>query len=601
MKVATSLTTRAFLLSAAPVSVVLVTSFLALNAIVERQVKEDVRDSLRDSGAIVLRQHEEFSRRIRQFETVLAENAGLKAAVGLLHEGSISPAHAVQIRDTIEAQLRDIHGQAAYDLLAVTDWHGRTVASYQEGRERGAAPVEMPESPSLMESGGVLYELSATPILAGGEAIGTLWLGNRFDLRQYDSLGDRALLRDGRIRESTLSAAAWPAFERALGRDCPADADECTVEHAGESFLVLPAPERGLGPRYRIIEFRSLDRAVKDLTSGWVRVLAEVGASGVLLALLFALVTSRSVTRPLNHLMAQLRAGERSSELPDDVTASGGVREIHELAGTFNSVAAAARRSRDALEKAKVSAEAANRAKTEFLANISHELRTPMNGVIGMTELLLLTRLDAEQQEYAETVRSSANSLLVLLNDLLDFSRIEAGKMTLRPAPFDLHDTLGEVLALAGSEAAGKGLQVSFDYAAGCPRRWVGDAARVRQIATNLVGNAVKFTASGSVCVAVRCPGPVVLTVEDTGIGIPADKLDMIFEKFTQVDGRLSRRYGGTGLGLSIVKELAALMGGKVTVASRAGEGSTFTVTLPLKPEVPEAAREPSASEVSRC
>jgi signal transduction histidine kinase len=338
------------------------------------------------------------------------------------------------------------------------------------------------------------------------------------------------------------------------------------------------------------------------LTAGWVRVLVEVGASGVLLAVLFALLTSRSVTRTLRDLMTQLRAGEETSELPVQVTAGAGVREIHELAGTFNSVAAAARRSREALEKAKVSAEAANRAKSEFLANISHELRTPMNGVIGMTELLLLTRLDDDQHEYASTVRSSANSLLVLLNDILDFSQLEAGKMPLRPARFDLRDTIEEVIALAGAEAAAKNLRLTLHYPDDGPRRWIGDVSRVRQIVTNLVGNAVKFTAQGFVRLEVQPGDGIVLTVEDTGIGIPDDKLEMIFEKFTQVDGCLSRRYGGTGLGLSIVKELSGLMGGSVQVASRAGEGSTFTVRLPLPVDTGSSSDQRElANEVGKC
>jgi hypothetical protein len=187
------------------------------------------------------------------------------------------------VRSTIEAQLREIHDLAGYDLLAVADWQGRTVASFQAKAAGAATALPMLESPSLMESGGTLYELSSTPIMAGGERIAVLWLGNHFDLRQYDLAGETALMHDGKIRQATIAAASWPALEQDLQRDCPDPAAECTLEHAGETFLVLPAPERELGPGYRVIEFRSLDRAVSELTAGWVRVLVEVGASGVLL------------------------------------------------------------------------------------------------------------------------------------------------------------------------------------------------------------------------------------------------------------------------------------------------------------------------------
>jgi signal transduction histidine kinase len=205
-----------------------------------------------------------------------------------------------------------------------------------------------------------------------------------------------------------------------------------------------------------------------------------------------------------------------------------------------------------------------------------------MNGVIGMTELLLLTPLDDDQQEYAATVASSANSLLVLLNDILDFSQLDAKKLTLQEQAFDLHNAIEEVMTLAGPEAGAKNLRLELEYPEQIPRCWVGDPSRVRQIVSNLVGNAVKFTPRGRIRVEVASAEGIVIQVRDTGIGIPAGKLDMIFEKFTQVDGRMSRRYGGAGLGLSIVKALVELMGGSVGVKSREGEGSLFRVELPL-------------------
>jgi two-component system sensor histidine kinase/response regulator len=287
-------------------------------------------------------------------------------------------------------------------------------------------------------------------------------------------------------------------------------------------------------------------------------------------------------------LVAQIAQGEQTSEFPESIAAGAAVGELHLLAETFNRVVTAERRSRDELKQAKVAAESSNRAKTEFLANISHELRTPMNGVIGLSGLLLDTALDEEQHEYASTVHSSAQSLLVIINDTLDFSRLDAGKMILTPAPFDLRETMQEVIDLFEAQASTKGLSLSLRFHAGAPTHLVGDAVRVRQVMTNLVGNAIKFTERGQVEVSVECrewardQATMRVEVQDTGIGIAADKLDLVFEKFTQADGSMTRRSGGTGLGLTIVKRLVDLMGGTVGVESRPGVGSTFSVKLRL-------------------
>ena len=326
----------------------------------------------------------------------------------------------------------------------------------------------------------------------------------------------------------------------------------------------------------------------------------------LVLTLLAALLASRMAARmakPLGDVAASARKVTEGGEL-EQVPVQGRGEEA-DLARSFNVMVDNQRRTMAELEEARRQADAANQAKSEFLARMSHEIRTPLNSIIGLTDILLEGDLKPEQRDFLETVRVSAGHLMGLISDILDFSKIEAGRLDLIPVHFDLRRSLDSTMRVLGAQALGKGLNLALDVAPDVPKVLEGDSARLRQILVNLVGNAIKFTREGGIRVAVALPESpkvgeagsirLVFTVEDTGMGIAPQAQPRLFDAFTQEARNEVEGVQGTGLGLAICKQLVAMMGGEIWVDSEPGKGSVFAFTAVFGPGNP-ARVEPSRS-----
>jgi len=402
-------------------------------------------------------------------------------------------------------------------------------------------------------------------------------LGTTFRLGSEESRLHATLVTEVRAYLITATIAiervsGGPRVSRRFMRLANADHDKASQAYA--SFIA--ESHRAMEAQIGAVQ----DEAYRSLVRGGLLVLVALLAS---VALSFWL--ARVLTKPLLDLVSvmervrqkgdyEIRAPRRSAD------------EVGDLVDGFNAMLSEVQVRDTELREARAQAEAGARAKAEFLAMMSHEIRTPMNGVIGMTGLLRDTNLGPEQREYVDTVQSSANALLTILNDILDFSKVEAGRLDLEGIDFDLRSAVQDVVELLAERAQSKGVELLSSVDPSVPDAVQGDPGRFRQILTNLIGNAVKFTEQGEVVASARLveeqTNALVLRIEvrDTGIGIPPEARARLFQAFSQADGSTTRRFGGTGLGLAISRRLVDLMGGQIGVESEAGRGSIFWFTV---------------------
>jgi signal transduction histidine kinase/ActR/RegA family two-component response regulator len=550
---------------------------------VARNAERVVRDEL-SAGAVVFdRVWELRTAQLQGGAELLARDFGFRAAV------------ATQDGPTIQSALGNLRARLGLDLAVVTNQDGSVLAA--DGLPAGVDPAALrdlghAESPDgVFVLDGMPYQAVSAPVLAP-MPLGKVIFAAKLDQQEMASLVRLSPLdfrpqvliqgRDQRWRggEAVSPAELAHVSKVFAARTAQArDGRPETVRIGPWIEVVLPLRSLGDGNAALLLRY-PLNEALAPYR-GLLAMVLLLGVAGLALVAAGSAALAREVTRPI----AALRdAAERLERGEGGEVAVTGNDEIAALGLTFNRMGAVIRRREEALEQAREKAESANLAKSAFLANMSHEIRTPLNGILGMAQVMAREDMQTPQRDRLKVIHDSGETLLSILNSILDLSKIEAGHLELEQGEFDLAETVRAAAEPFAHMARDKGLVFDIVIEPAARGAWIGDALRLRQVISNLASNAVKFTEEGRILVSVQATvHGLDFLITDTGMGIAPDHLDQVFDKFSQEDTSRTRRFGGTGLGLAICRELVGLMGGRMRVTSEPGKGSTFSFSLPLE------------------
>ena len=553
---------------------------------VARNSERVVREELAASAVVFDRVWELRTAQLQNGAEILARDFGFRAAV------------ATQDGPTIQSALISLRERLGLDAALVIGPDGTVVAA-------DGLPAQQLDPATLQRLsegdvaagvfvlGDTAYQAVSAPILAP-TPIGQVVFAARLDRNEMASL---VRLSPINFRPQLLMEEPDGGWRGGAGQVSPAELTHAAavLAHSGGGatpittrvgpWIEVVRPLRSLGEERTALLLRyPLGEALKPY-NGLLALVLLLGFAGLALVAAGSWVLSREVTRPIGALTEAAERLERGDVGVVDVN---GIDEIAALGLTFNRMAEGIARREEALERARNAAESANRAKSAFLANMSHEIRTPLNGILGMAQVMGREERDEPQRNRLRVIQDSGEALLAILNSILDLSKIEAGHLEIEALEFDLAETVAVACEPFVTLAHEKKLAFDLTIEPAARGLWRGDALRLRQVLVNLASNAVKFTERGRIdlIVDVGETGPAI-TMTDTGVGIPRERLEEVFDKFSQADESSTRRFGGTGLGLAICRELIALMGGALKVNSQPGRGSTFAFELPMERVAP--------------